>query len=83
LVTCYVAFDVLELNGKDLRRQPLEARKRVLARLLRGAEAGNALNANTSPRARSSAQHACSLGYEGIVSKRLARHIVTGAQTVG
>ena len=45
----------LELNGEDLRRQPLEARKRALARLLRGTEAGIALNAHyTRPRARSS-----------------------------
>jgi ATP-dependent DNA ligase len=51
-MTRYVAFDLLELNGKDLRRQPLEARKRALARLLRGAQAGNALNANYGGRGR-------------------------------
>ena len=33
------AFDLLELNGKDLRREPLEHRKRELARLLAQPEA--------------------------------------------
>ena len=28
------AFDLLELNGKDLRREPIELRKRYLARLI-------------------------------------------------
>jgi bifunctional non-homologous end joining protein LigD len=32
----HCAFDLLELDGKDLRRQPIEERKRLLARLLRG-----------------------------------------------
>ena len=30
------AFDLLELDGKDLRRLPIEARKGTLAKLLRG-----------------------------------------------
>jgi ATP-dependent DNA ligase len=29
------AFDLIELNGRDLRREPLEARKRALATVLR------------------------------------------------
>jgi len=32
----HVAFDLLELNGKDLRRQPVEIRKHQLAKLLKG-----------------------------------------------
>jgi bifunctional non-homologous end joining protein LigD len=65
------AFDLLELNGEDLRRQPLEARKRALARLLRGTEAGIALNAHYEAEGAIVYQHACALGCEGIVSKRL------------
>src|SRR5262245_66035113 len=34
------AFDLLELNGLDLRREPLERRKRELVRLLRNARPG-------------------------------------------
>ena len=32
----HVAFDLLELDGKDLRRQPIEIRKDLLAKLLKG-----------------------------------------------
>jgi bifunctional non-homologous end joining protein LigD len=34
------AFDLLELDGKDLRREPLEVRKATLASLLRGRHSG-------------------------------------------
>jgi len=30
------AFDLLELDGKDLRREPIENRKALLAKLLKG-----------------------------------------------
>jgi bifunctional non-homologous end joining protein LigD len=30
-------FDLLELDGRDLRREPIELRKDMLAKLLRGA----------------------------------------------
>jgi bifunctional non-homologous end joining protein LigD len=38
------AFDLLELDGQDLRREPLETRKATLASLLRGSLAGLRLN---------------------------------------
>jgi bifunctional non-homologous end joining protein LigD len=38
------AFDLLELNGTDLRREPLETRKATLASLLRGSLPGLRLN---------------------------------------
>jgi bifunctional non-homologous end joining protein LigD len=38
------AFDLLELDGEDLRGQPIEKRKRVLAKLLRAPHNGIALN---------------------------------------
>ena len=38
------AFDLIELDGKDLRRQPLERRKAALADLLRGIRDGIAFN---------------------------------------
>jgi bifunctional non-homologous end joining protein LigD len=38
------AFDLLELNGKDLRREPIEERKRILARLLKGQHVSLVLN---------------------------------------
>jgi bifunctional non-homologous end joining protein LigD len=35
----YVAFDLLQLNGKDIRRQPIEDRRAELERVLKGADA--------------------------------------------
>ena len=43
-VVTLCAFDLLELNGKDLRRRPIEERKRVLAKLLGNEHLGIALN---------------------------------------
>jgi ATP-dependent DNA ligase len=38
------AFDLLELDGEDLRRLPIEVRKAGLAQLLRSPHPGIALN---------------------------------------
>jgi bifunctional non-homologous end joining protein LigD len=70
-VALLCACDLLELGGEDLRRRPLVARKAVLARLLRGAPAGVALNAHYEADGAIVYQHACVLGCESIVSKRL------------
>jgi ATP-dependent DNA ligase len=34
------AFDLLEIDGRDLRREPIENRKAALAKLARGAQPG-------------------------------------------
>ncbi|MGA8699258.1 MAG: DNA ligase, partial [Xanthobacteraceae bacterium] len=39
-----IAFDLIELEGEDLRRTPIEQRKRTLAKLLRRPHAGIVLN---------------------------------------
>jgi len=67
------AFDLLELNGRDMRREPLEVRKRTLATvLLRKAGAGIQFNDHCGDLpAEIVFRHACKLGFEGIVSKRL------------
>ena len=64
------AFDLLELNGEDLRRLSIEERKRRLAKLLRGAPEGIAFNQHCDGDAAIVFKHACALGCEGIVSKR-------------
>jgi hypothetical protein len=38
------AFDLLELNGADLRREPIEVRKATLASILRKSRPGVCLN---------------------------------------
>jgi ATP-dependent DNA ligase len=65
------AFDLLELDDADLRRQPLEERKAMLAELLSGVRDGIAFNRHFEGEGGIVFQHACALGCEGIVSKRL------------
>jgi bifunctional non-homologous end joining protein LigD len=64
------AFDLLELDGEDLRPLPLSQRKPHLARLLSRARAGIALNEHTDENGATVFRHACKLRLEGIVSKR-------------
>jgi bifunctional non-homologous end joining protein LigD len=67
------AFDLLELNGRDMRREPLEGRKGALAGVLRTkARAGIQLSDHCDDLPADVVfRHACKLGFEGIVSKRL------------
>jgi bifunctional non-homologous end joining protein LigD len=65
------AFDLLEVNGEDIRPEPIEERKRRLAGLLRLPHEGIALNETYREDGATIFKHACALGCEGIVSKRL------------
>ena len=67
------AFDLLELDGRDMRREPLEMRKRTLAVVLRvKMRAGIQFNDHCDDLpAEVVFRHACKLGFEGILSKRL------------
>jgi bifunctional non-homologous end joining protein LigD len=65
------AFDMLELNGKDLRPMPLSERRAKLARLLARASTGIVFNEHTDVEGVVVFRRACKLGLEGIVSKRL------------
>ena len=71
-------FDLLELAGKDLRRTPVEERKRVLAKLLRKSSWALQLNEHIVESGDIVFRHACKLGFEGIVSKRLGSPYVSG-----
>jgi bifunctional non-homologous end joining protein LigD len=69
----YFAFDLLHLDGTDLRAVPLEDRKRALLALLRsvGAEEGRVRYADhVEAKGSDVLRRACKLGLEGIVSKR-------------
>ena len=92
------AFDLLELNGEDLRREPIEARKARLAKLLRHSDPnvrhpGRAASKTGTETIQTSAihlvdhletdgavvfEHACGLGCEGIVSKKLGSSYISG-----
>ena len=69
-------FDLLELNGTDMRREPIEVRKATLTSILRKAKPyGVRLNEHLEhPEGVVVFQHACKMGLEGIVSKRLGSH---------
>jgi bifunctional non-homologous end joining protein LigD len=72
------AFDLLELDGKDLRRDPLERRKVLLMRLLARARVGLQVNDHIAAAGDVVFRHACQLGFEGIVSKRLGSPYISG-----
>jgi bifunctional non-homologous end joining protein LigD len=72
------AFDLLELDGQDLRREPLETRKATLASLLRGCLPGLRLNEHLAQPGDLVFRHACKMGLEGIVSKRLGSRYRSG-----
>ena len=65
------AFDLMELDGEDLRREPIEVRKATLKGLLRRARPGVAFNRHFEVEGTVVYEQACALGCEGIVSKRL------------
>jgi bifunctional non-homologous end joining protein LigD len=73
-----VAFDLLELDGKDLRREPLEVRKTELARLLANAPRGLHYCEHIRDLGEVVFRHACAMGLEGIVSKRLGSRYTSG-----
>jgi bifunctional non-homologous end joining protein LigD len=78
----YFAFDLLHLDGTDLRATPLVARNRALLALLRGigAEEGRVRYADHVEAVGSQVlQNARKLGLEGIVSKRADSPYRSGA----
>ena len=72
------AFDLIELDGEDLRREPIEVRKRTLKGLLRRAHPGIVFNRHFEVEGAVVFRQACALGCEGIVSKRLGSSYRSG-----
>jgi bifunctional non-homologous end joining protein LigD len=64
------AFDLVELDGSDLRCMPLETRKATLASLLKQSGVIR-LSEHIAAEGPDVFAYACKLGGEGIVSKRL------------
>jgi bifunctional non-homologous end joining protein LigD len=77
------AFDLIELNGDDLRRDPHEVRKATLASILAKARPGIRFNEHIEGDGPTVFAHACKMGLEGIVSKRRTRPTVRGARPTG
>ena len=64
------AFDLIELNGDNLRRDPLEVRKTTLRSMLAKAGLGLRFNEHLEGDGPTVFAHACKMGLQGIVSKR-------------
>ncbi|MCO5148290.1 MAG: DNA ligase D [Aquamicrobium sp.] len=66
----FYAFDLLYLDGQDLRETPLVARKATLARLLKDAPPELRYSEHFEENGEMVLRHACRLSLEGVVSKR-------------
>ena len=66
----YVAFDLLFLDGRDLRGEPLLARKTALARLLAGRRGRLRYSEHFDVPGQEVYERACRMSLEGIISKQ-------------
>ncbi|MCC8955365.1 DNA ligase [Bradyrhizobium sp. Pear77] len=74
-----VVFDLLYLNGRDLRKLPLRERKAVLKKLIAGTDIQ--FSESFEVDGPEMFTHACKLGYEGVVSKVADSVYPTGARS--
>ena len=65
------AFDLIEVDGEDLRHQPFTVRKARLAKLLARQRGGIVINEHVEADGAAVFAAACRMGLEGIVSKRV------------
>lgn len=79
----YYAFDLLFRDGKDLRQEPLKERKKQLAEILASLPEGSPIrfSEHFSTNGATLLKHACRMGLEGIVSKRIDRPYHSGRGT--
>jgi ATP-dependent DNA ligase len=66
----FAAFDLLELDGEEVRKLKLLDRKARLAKLLAKAKDGIEFNPHMEGEGHVIFEHACKIGCEGIVAKR-------------
>ncbi|MBV8962439.1 MAG: non-homologous end-joining DNA ligase [Hyphomicrobiales bacterium] len=74
----YFAFDLIYLEGQDLRAEPLVARKSRLEALLEGVDPAIRYNEHLVGDGETVLRAACNLNVEGIVSKRADSAYVAG-----
>jgi len=76
----YFIFDLLHLNGRNLRNLPLRERKELLTHLLSGLPSDGPirLSKHMEGNAQAVFDNACRLGAEGIVTKRADSKYVSG-----
>lgn len=77
--TRLVVFDLLEVDGQDMRRRPLEERRAQLAAVLNGKSPFLIFSDSMEgERGEALFRHACAANLEGIVSKRKGSAYVSG-----
>ncbi len=67
----YYLFDLMHLDGFDLRAAPLIERKRVLTELIREVGPPILYNDHMEEHGEAMFKNACALGLEGVISKRM------------
>lgn len=73
------AFDLLDLDGQDLRASPWDARRAMLTALLQNTGGGIRLSEHLDGADGDTVfEHACKFGLEGIVAKRRDRPYRSG-----
>jgi bifunctional non-homologous end joining protein LigD len=77
-----VAYDVMEVDGQDMRPEAIEECRKRLGKLLsrsnKAMRDGIQLSEAITGDGAAIFRHACGLGLEGIVSKRIASRYVSG-----
>ena len=67
----YIVFDILTLDGQDLRNKPLSERKEILKNFLKDCPSNIHLCQFTKGKGREIFKQVCELGLEGIIAKDL------------
>src|SRR6476620_5350203 len=77
-----MAYDIIDLDGQDVRPEPLEERRKRLAKLLsrktKAMRDGIQLSEAITGDGAAIFRHACWMDLEGIVSKRIGSRYVSG-----
>ena len=80
--TILVTYDIMEVDGQDVRPEPLEERRKRLTRLLsrsnKALRDGIQLSGAITGDGATIFRHACWMDLEGIVSKRVGSRYVSG-----
>ncbi|MEH6487933.1 DNA ligase D [Hyphomonas oceanitis] len=77
----YYAFDLLSLDGKDLRKKPLTDRKTALRKIIPAESNAIRFSDHIDGEGENVIGKACSMGLEGIVSKKRAARYISGRGT--
>lgn len=75
---CAHAFDLMHLDGRDIGKEPFEARKHLLEELLRGCDEALRYTPHLEGDGAEIFRHAARLGAEGIVAKRRGSRYTAG-----